>query len=511
MDDKLKTTYSNIVSINPYSDLYFKSTSNFLIQINSPSYNKESFYISYLNTKSFITAKIDISKNILEEDLEDTIISKIYDELALDQTIIYQINFIELANENDDKNRYFHIFVIDSSILDEIYKSTIKKIKYIDVIIPSPLLLKSLYVKNIIKSSGVHCFIYFQESEAFVTIYDKKEFVYTKSINYSITDIYERFCELYGEKVNYDDFKDFLLTEDLKSTKSDYKKNIIKLYKEILVNINEILTYVKRAYEIETIEHLYIGTQIPIKIKLNEIAEFEMDIECSDFSFDYGFDNNQNDVSQLHYLMHIYASLDSNERYDCNFTTFPRPPKFIKRDSGKFLLFIFISFIIAAIYPIFYLGLSYSKVFEYNLLESEYTKLHIKKNDIEIAIKAKESNKNIIYHLLKKEEDNYNDKKNTLIKIEEIKVNYPMKAKILSVLVEDLGKFNVNLESLSYAEDEKNKYFIFNLVSLNNKNITNLIKYITKKYNGKYDFSTQNIVYKDNYGKYFSDLKVTIL
>ena len=72
---------------------------------------------------------------------------------------------------------------------DIFYKFSIvksgNKIKYIDTIIPSPLLLKSLYSKDLIESSGVHCFIYFQKNDTFVTIYSEKEFLYTKSIKYS--------------------------------------------------------------------------------------------------------------------------------------------------------------------------------------------------------------------------------------------------------------------------------------------------------------------------------------
>ncbi|MEA2100618.1 MAG: hypothetical protein U9P72_10870 [Campylobacterota bacterium] len=511
MNKKDQNSYSSVVSINPYKDSYFTSTLNFLNETSTPAYSKEQLSISYLNTKNFITAKIEISKNISEEDLSDAIINKVYDELALDQAIIYQIKFIESFNDSDDENRHFYLFIIDPLTIKEVYKTTVNKIKYIDIIIPAPLLLKSLYVKEIIKTDGVHCFVYFQENDAFITIYNQKEFVYTKSINYSFIEMYERFCELYGEKIEYEDFINFLLTEDLKETKSDYKKHIIKLYKEILVNVNEILTYIKRAYDIESIQHLYIGTQIPILTKFDEIAEVEIGINSSDFAFDYGFECDKKQIGQFHSLMHLYISLEENERYNCNFTTYHRPPKFTKRESGKLLIFIAIAVVIAFAYPISYWSLAYAKILQFNLLESEYTELHSKKSDRENIIKTKELDKSKINTLVKKEEQNYNNKKNTLIKIHEIKVNYPMKAKLLSVLIKDLGRFDVQLNSLSYREDEKNKLFIFDLVSVNNKNITNYIKYLTKIYKGKFTFSTQNISYQNINKKYFCELKVKIL
>jgi len=511
MDDKTQNTYSNIVTIDPYTDSYFKSTSGFLTKENNPEYNKDNFYISYLSTKNFITAKINISKNILDEDLEDAITSKIYDELALDQATVYEIRYIEIVDEKDEKNRYFHLYIIDPLMLDDLYKNVIDRVKYIDQIIPSPLLFKSLYSKDIIKSSGVDCFVYFQENDAYITIYNNKEFIYTKSINYSMIEIYERFCELYGEKISYDKFITFLITENLKESKSDYKQYIIKLYKEILSNINEVLTYVKRAYDIEEIEHLYIDTYIDTQIKFDEIAEFELDISSSGFDFDYGFETNGEYVDHIHYLMNIYTSLDSDQKYEVNFTVFPRPPIFIKRDSGKFIIFTLIAFLLSFSYPIGYMLASYSKLLEFKLLENEYEEIHNKKSARDNIIRKKEKEKLGIESLVKAEEDNYNSKRDTLTKIHEIKVDYPMKAKIITILVKDLRKYNVMMEGLSYFENDKNRIFTMSLVSKTNRNITDFIKYLTKTYSGKYNFSTNDIVYDLNSNRYFCKLKVKVL
>jgi len=229
MDKSTQHSFSSVISINPYNNTYFSGTSDVLNEALSPSYIKNQFVLSFLNTHSFINAKIEISKNIPQEDLTDAIFNKVYDELALDQAVEYQIQFIETFNTLDLENRYFNVFIVDPLI-----------------IIPSPLLLKSLYTKNLIQNSGVHCFIYIQENDAFVTIYHDKEFVYAKSIKFSLKQMHERFCELYGERVEYQDFINFISTQNLKETQSNYKSFIIKLYKELFANINDILTYLKR-------------------------------------------------------------------------------------------------------------------------------------------------------------------------------------------------------------------------------------------------------------------------
>ena len=511
MGNKSGHSFSSVISVNPYNSTYFSAISSFLSQSDSPIYSKEQYAISYLNTKGFINTQIAISKNIPDEDLYDAINNKVYDDLALDQAVTYQIQFIETFNNLDEDNRYFHVFIIDPLTVKETFHETIEKIKYIDVIIPSPLLLKSLYSKELIESSGVHCFIYFQENDTFVTIYNEKEFVYTKSIDYSLIQMYERFCELYGEKVEYDEFIEFLSTENLRETSGDFKEHFIKLYKEIFANISDILTYVKRAFEIDKIEYIYIGSQIATVTKLDEMAEVELSIKTGNFEFNYGFESGDAYVDQLHALMHVYTTLEESQRYECNFTLYPRPPKFMHRESGKLIILAAASFILAFIYPITYWALTYAQSLQYDLLSQNYSELHNVKITREATIKNREADKEKIFTLLEKEKQDYIDKKNTLIKIHDVKVNYAMKANILYELTKDLNRFNVKLESLSYNEDNTSKNFNLNLVSSKNTRITTLLEYLTKTHEGKFHFSLEQILYEDKSKKYFSQLKVDIL
>ncbi len=510
-EEEEKHSFASILSIDPYNNTYIRSVSSFLNEINSPEYQKDQFAISYLNTQGFINTQISITKNIPEEDLHDAISSKVYDDLALDQAITYQIQYIETFNNLDEDNRNFHVFVVDPLIIDETYSKTIEKIKYLDVIIPTPLLLKSLYAKDIIDTGGVHCFIYFQEDDAFVTVYNEKEYIYTKSIKYSFIQMHERFCELYGERVDYEEFIDFLSTANLKETNSDFKEFFIRLFKEIFANVNDILTYIKRAFEIEKINHVYIGLQIPSITKLDELAEVELSIKSSNFEFDYGFESSDVHVDQIHSLMHLYTMLPQGDKYNCNFTTYFRPPKFTKRASGKLIILTAASFALAFFYPVTYWSLTFAQSYQYDLLQQEYAEVHNIKITREATIKNKEADKEKMLTLLNKEQENYNDKKNTLIKIHDVKVNYPMKAKLLVLFTKDLNKYNVRVESLKYAQDEKNKTFYFDLVSSNDKKITNLVEYLTSKHEGTFHFSLNKIYFDEDEKKYFSELKVNLL
>lgn len=504
-------TFSSTVSVNPYNNEYISGISSFLSKNTNPAYSKEQYVCSFLNTKKYINNQIEISKNIPQEDILDALNIKIYDELGLDQAIEYEIQYIETFNNIDEENRHFQVFIVDPLDIQSTYEEVVNTIKYIDVITPSPLLLKSLYTKNIIEDNGIHCFIYFEENDAFISIYNEKDFVYTKSLKYSLLEMHERFCELYGEKVEYDDFVKFLSTQNLKYTDSEFKEYILKLYKEIFANVNDILTYAKKAFNIEKVEQIYVGSQIEIASKLYEIAEVELSIQSSDFNFEYGFESNGTYIDQIHALMHLTATLPNEDKYLCNFSVFHRPPKFTQRESGKFIMLIAASLFFAFIYPVSYWVLTYMQEVQYGLLQTSYKEVHTEKITREATIKAKEADKAKALALLKEEKDNYTSKKKTLIKIHDVKVNYPMKAKLIATLTNDLNKYAVKIGKIQYNQDENDKKFIFDLVSTKDKKVTQLLEYLTKQHDKVFKFSLEDISFDEDQKLYFSELKVYIL
>ncbi|MCD6172361.1 MAG: hypothetical protein J7J96_01055, partial [Sulfurimonas sp.] len=275
--------------------------------------------------------------------------------------------------------------------------------------------------------------------------------------------------------------------------------------------INDILTYTKKAFNIEKVEHIYIGSQINIVSKLYEIAEFELSIKSSDFNFDYGFESEDSHIDQIHALMHITATLEDEDKYSCNFSIFHRPPKFTKRESGKLIMFVAASFLIAFAYPITYWILLYSQELEYKLRQQTYIELHNIKTTREATIKSRLVDKEKAMVLLEAEKTSYVNKKNTLIKIHDVKVNYPMKAKLITSLINDLNEYAVKIDTIKYDQEKDEKKFTLNLISSKDKKITHLIEHLTKKYERKFKFSLENISLDEEQKLYFSELKVYIL
>ena len=510
MSTTQKQTFTSVLSINPYKETYFLGSAGSLEKVKSIGFSKTQYTMSYLNTNDFLTALIGVSKNIPDEDLAFAIENKVYEELALDMAVEYSIQFIESGHQLDDKERYFHIFIVDPLTMDETFETTVEQIKYLDQIVPVPLLIKGLYEREIVTDVGVHCYIYFQDNDAFFTIYNDQEFVYTKSLKYSIKLMHERFCELYGEQVKFDLFMDLLSSDGLASDNKEYQRDLIKLFGELFLHINDVLTYAKRAFELETIDQIYIGSQVGAIAGLDEYSQTYLGLTSKSFDFDYGFDTNGQYVDQIHQLMHLYTMTDSEERYECNFSIYPRPPKFLDRASGKLVVIAGIALVVAFAYPVAFWSLTFAEQLNKSLLDTEYNEVHSIKTTREATINLKTIEKDAVTKLVDAEQTELDRQMNTLEKIHDVKVNYPMKAKLITEFASDLNKFNVKLEKLSYNETEDFKGFTFYMVSKKDKEITRLLEYLTKKKTTRFHFVLEEIMFDNDKQRYLSEMKAVL-
>lgn len=176
---KNQMNYSEIVSVDPVSHNSYKYVKNEIQLCNIDKSKKDSFFTSYIPSKYIISSTVELSRNIPDSDLKDAIEIKVYDELGLDSTINYKIIYFE-SETNDNKNKFFNVFVIDGSKIDELLLNIKKKTHYIDYVTTAPFLIKSLYKKSFIDSDSIDCFVYFQHNDAFLAIY-RGENIYTLS------------------------------------------------------------------------------------------------------------------------------------------------------------------------------------------------------------------------------------------------------------------------------------------------------------------------------------------
>jgi Tfp pilus assembly protein PilN len=414
------------------------------------------------------------------------------------------ISSTEVENSGDE--REFHIFVAQPESLDELYLPVKQQTKYIDLILPAPLLYKALYRREILQDNGTHCFVYFTRYDAFVTFYRNGELLYAKSIEFSLEQLYDKYCELVGEKVDEKEFFTALESEGLKTSNTDYQQNFMKIFGEIFITINDIIIYAKRAFELDKIDEMFIGSERGPIIGLDDYSEKYLGLQSSDFNFNYNIDNEEWYTDQYQYLM-LLASHEymEDESAFINLTMYPRPPAFVNRASGQFIISVFAAVSLSLAYPLMFLIGSYANDATIYALEIENNNLTSE------AIKYKgilSKQKTIIKQLdvkIIEVASRYSGKTKTLTAIYDKKINYTLKSGLFHTIAEELNKFDVHIDSLSSKGDTLE----IHLVSTDDRKFTELIKYISEThFSTVKEIDIKSIVKNPENGYYKGLLKV---
>lgn len=498
-------SFSSIISVDPITLNSYEFFRNEIKVNKLEKTKKDSFIISYVPSKDIITATIDMNRNIPEDDLKDAIEIKVYDELGLDSTINYSITYLETEN-NDSNNRTFNVFVIDSTLVDERLSPIQKHTKYIDYATGAPFLIQSLYKKALVEPDGVDCFVYFQKEDAFLAIYRDGEYLYSKSLHYSLTQINEKFCELLGERIDDNDFGKLLTQEGLKGTNLDYQQYLMKLFGEIFLYINDVLVYAKRSYDIDSVNRLYIGSEIGEFLGIEEYAQSYLGLDAHNFNFSIAINSKEWYIDQIHILMILTAQSYFEEKDDSlNFSPFRRPPPLSKRPSGKLLGVFAASLILSCAYPAYQLGYSYFLQLKLNKQTKIFINLHKKTSAIKNELASIKQKKKKIDALFKKENKKFEFRKKLLTQIYAKKISYPMKATLLAEFFEISNKYKSKIDSVDFKDDK----FVFNIQNKNDKKITEFIKDLTTL--NKYNINTDKIEKVDKKPKYLSQISIGII
>ncbi|NPA03601.1 MAG: hypothetical protein GXO61_01945 [Epsilonproteobacteria bacterium] len=503
-----KEKFKSIVTINPYNNTTFLCENSVLKKFPSLKFYNKNFYISFLQTKDVIVATISVSKNIPEEDLRDVLELRVYEELDLDQTIEYKIEFEEIPTPSHEKERKFQVFVTEPTLITDTFEHIIQKVHYIDAIIPAPLLFKPLYTQKIIESDETHLFLYFQKTDTFLSIYHSGTLLYSKSLKYSFTDIAEKLSELKGENVEVEEVMKTLSQEGLKIADLDTMHYYMQIFSEIFMYLNDIIIYAKRVNNLEIIDKIFISSEIGFIRGIEEYAQTYLAQEAFDFNFNYGIDAQEPYIEDLHFLMVLCAKDIIEYGYPyANLTLFKRLPPLFKRPSGELLILSLVSLILALAYPIYNFLYAYKLKYDSAILHQQYPAIHAKRVALETQIndlkkRMEELKKKI--ELKKKELDT---RQSILNAIYDKKVNYVMKGVTLAQLSQDMVDHKLKTTSI----DNNQTLFNFKVTALDEKSITQFIKFISEHRDDRYDISTKEINRTDpNSTVYTSTLEVEV-
>ncbi|OQX49763.1 MAG: hypothetical protein B5M46_03770 [Epsilonproteobacteria bacterium 4484_20] len=499
--NKSKSDIKNIVILDVYTDKKYIFKGEKLEPLKKLTYNKSNFITSYVSNKDIITTTIHLSRSIPEEDIQDILDIKAYEELGLDQATNYVISYEEVNTSAEE--REFHVFVAQPEVLDSLFLPVKDQTKFLDLIVPAPLLYKTIYKREILQDSGVHCFVYFNTFDASVTFYNNGEYLYSKSIDFSLEHMYDKYCELVGEKVDETEFFTVLESEGLKTTDSTYQQNLMKIFGEVFITINDIIIYIKRAFKLETIDNMFIGSvQGPI-IGLDDYSENYLGLQSADFNFDYHINSDEWYTDQLQYLM-LLSSLDYLEDNTSvvNLTMFPRPPSFLNRASGQFIVATIAAISVGLAYPLVYLVGSYANDAKIFALKIQNDKLTAEANKYKQVLGEK---KKIISGLDKQIANLsrvYNGKTKTLESIHDKKVNYRLKSEMFYTIADDLAKHDVHVDMIYTKENT----LWLSLVSSDDRKLTELIKDISDTHFDELNSIDIKLIEKDPGSTYYKGL-----
>jgi hypothetical protein len=495
------------VSVNAYQKSFYAFADNTLNKVDEADFDKKQIVVSTIDAKDFITTIVDVSSAIPEEDVQDSIELKTFEDLGLDQEIEYVIRYVEAKGMATQESRFYHVFVTEADVIFETFLPIRDELKFIDYIFPRPYLIQNVYQRKVLEPVGVQGYLYFQKEDAFIALYQDGEFLYTKSIKYSLENIYERFCELFGERVNEDSFYTMLEEDGLRTSDFEFQDVLMKLFSEVFMHVNDILIYAKRAHNIERIDLFYIGSEFGPILGLNEYAQTYLGIEADNFDFDYDIQHGEWYIDQFQYLsiLEVLKEMESEEEAP-NFTLFFRPPPFAQRKSGQFILTTFFSVVLALALPIYnYVYDSYTKV-AIQLLQKKESELRTITTALRAEITGLEKSKKNYLEKTKKEKEKLQKKKKILMAVYDKKVHYPMKAKKLVAFANDMAPFGVKVARVENIDNN----FTLSLVSPSDKKMTEYIRFLTKKYDQTIHADIEKIYKDDNTSLYYGDLKVIL-
>ncbi len=498
-----------VISIDNYSEKYYKFENGTIFPLRKLAYSGTHLNITYIANKDMIIAPLELSRGIPEDSIDGALEDKAYEELGLDPAIEYVIKYVETASQ-EGEDRVFQLFILEEDKYYELFGNLRESIKYVDLIVPAPLLYKSLYDNEILVSNELHCFLYFGSHDTTIVFYRNGEYLYSKSINYSLKQVYERYCELVGKTVDENEFLTIFQREGIKTSNIEYQQNFIKLFNEIFITVNDIVIYTKRAYKIDVIDQMYIGSEIGPISGIEEYAQNYLGMYAIPMKLDYGFRTDEKYIDQYQCMM-VLTTLEYAEKKDeagfLNFTKYPRPPVFYKRPSGQFAISIAAALLLASAYPVYYLVYAYMNELVIYKKKKEEAPLAKEVAKYKKILSAKQSEIKRLEKTLAEKRKVYNSKEKTLVQVYRKKVFYRLQSEQLASFSEDMKEYDVKTDHLV---SDYSKYKL-GLIADEDDRITNFVKGVTQKYDKEIkNINIAKIYIDDNSSLYRGELKVEL-
>ncbi len=505
---KKKRKNSSIITIDFYNKRYFKLEAGRFSKVNSlKEVSKNDTTIAYIANSEFIIEPVEISNSIPPEHVQTVIEDKVYEELRLDTTINYSIIPIKTAFVSN--NIKYQTLIIDQNNIEKECTPIAKQIKYLDYLIPAPLLYKVFYSNKKLEPQKCDMFIYFGLSDMFVTFYYKGEFLYSKSLKYSVDHMYDRICQLAQEVfLTKEEFIEALKNNPLKSEDERIKHLLIQVLNECFLNINDVLIYTKRVYDIEAIRNLFIGFSWGYIDGIELYAKNYLNIESKPLTLLYTKNDPATTIDPIHALMALTAKeLKAQTLILPNLTPYPKPAPFLKRPAGKMIL-TFTGMTILFLSPVIYdytLGVIYK--FNNVMLQKKAFKVTSEANHYKQILHQKRSELNALHKSIDKLRKIYQNKMGELESVYNKKFHYQMRSEQLTEITDIINQFDIKSRNITLNDEN----YIIEVESKDDKEITAFVKKLVTSLGDRIDsIEINHIDFDKKSGLYRGYLKLRL-
>ncbi|PSM52698.1 hypothetical protein CBLAS_0812 [Campylobacter blaseri] len=504
-----KKNETSIVVINRSTEKVFSISDNYLKEydVEKSDKNKE-FYISYISYKDIESTTIEIPRSIPNEDLTDSITIKTYEDLSLEPSNDYKITYLE-TSETESEDRFYNIFVVNNTILNNELENIANHTQYIDYVAIAPFLMQSLYKKSILPVDGsVDCFVYMEEDDAFLVVYQNGEYFDSRPLRYSLKYICDKFCQSIGEKIDNKMFYEMVARQGITLENPNERDALIAIFDDMFLYLNDVISSIKKIHGL-SVDNIYFGSDIGHIKGVEVFIEDRLKINFRNFDFSIALNQKDfKDFTQLDVLMFLTAQVYLAEKNDdYNYSSFLRPPPFVQRDSGKLILASTLSLILAMVYPAYQYGYGMVNKQITAKKAEEYAVKLIEKTRIENELNRLKQEIDKTKKLTKQENDILMERKQILSAIFDKKVNYPMKSKAIYDMTNMINTKGGKLVKIN-ADDSN---ITFSVATETEKKMTELLRNISDK-GEKYTVDTKSIALDEdnNTIAYQSDITIEV-
>ena len=190
---------TSIVSIDVAKSLAYCFEESSLKVLSLQKVNKDATRIVSIKLKDIQNTRVQSMLN--GEELQNDIVVQTRKNLGLNDETEYIVKS-RIVGENS-----YESYALNYEVLSQGLQDVVSELKYIDKIIPDPFLFEGLYEARVLNANETHCFLFLDNDDAFLALYNKGIFGFTRGFGrYSLTNLCEQYKNNTGANIELKDF-----------------------------------------------------------------------------------------------------------------------------------------------------------------------------------------------------------------------------------------------------------------------------------------------------------------